>query len=89
MSFLTARYFGLKHYAKIYAVLYAVLAICSGVAPVAFATVFDRTASYDFSFYVASAVFAVGALILLSLGPYPRREQPAQFVQPAAQAVSQ
>jgi OFA family oxalate/formate antiporter-like MFS transporter len=74
MSFLTARYFGLKHYAKIYAVLYAVLAICSGVAPVAFATVFDRTASYDFGFYVASAVFAVGALILLSLGPYPRRE---------------
>jgi MFS family permease len=88
MSFLTARYFGLKHYAKIYAVLYAVLAICSGVAPVAFATVFDRTASYDVSFYVASAVFAVGALILLSLGPYPRREQPMQFVQPVAQAVS-
>lgn len=89
MSFLTARYFGLKHYAKIYAVLYAVLAICSGVAPVAFATVFDRTASYDFSFYVASAVFAVGALILLSLGPYPRREQPAQFVQPVERAVAQ
>jgi predicted MFS family arabinose efflux permease len=89
MSFLTARYFGLKHYAKIYAVLYAVLAICSGVAPVAFATVFDRTANYDISFYVASAVFAVGALILLSLGPYPRREPPAHFVQPVAQAVSQ
>jgi OFA family oxalate/formate antiporter-like MFS transporter len=83
MSFLAARYFGVKHYAKIYAVLYAVLAICSGAAPVAFATVFDRTANYDISFYVASVAFAIGALILLSLGPYPRREQRAPLAEPA------
>lgn len=43
MSYLTARYFGLKHYSKIYALLYGVLAVCSGAAPVAFATVFDHT----------------------------------------------
>lgn len=89
MAFLAARYFGLKHYAKIYAVLYAVLAICSGVAPVAFATVYDRTANYDISFYVASVAFCFGALILLALGAYPKRERPAPFVQPVAQAVSQ
>lgn len=89
MSFLAARYFGLKHYSKIYSVLYAVLAICSGVAPVAFATVFDRTANYDISFYVASVAFGFGALILLSLGPYPKREHPAPLVQPVAQALSQ
>jgi MFS family permease len=75
MSFLAARYFGLKHYAKIYSVLYAVLAICSGAAPVAFATVYDRTANYDIGFYVASVAFGFGALILLLLGPYPRRGQ--------------
>jgi MFS family permease len=77
MSFLTARYFGLKHYAKIYALLYGVLAICSGAAPVAFATVFDQTARYDISFYVASIGFGLGAFILLLLGPYPRRQASA------------
>ena len=38
MAFLAAKYFGLKHYAKIYSVLYATLAVCSGTAPMAFAT---------------------------------------------------
>ena len=77
MSYLTARYFGLKHYSKIYALLYGVLAICSGAAPVAFATVFDRTARYDIGFYVAAVGFGLGALILLLLGPYPRRDHAA------------
>ena len=71
MSFLAARYFGLKHYARIYALLYGALSICSGLAPMLFASVFDRTSRYDIGFYVASVLFAFGALILLLLGRYP------------------
>ena len=71
MSFLAARYFGLRHYAKIYAILYATLAVAGGMAPMLFARVFDRTASYDISFLVASGLFVAGAAMLLAMGRYP------------------
>ncbi len=71
MSFLTARYFGLLHYAQIYSVMYATLAVCSGTAPMLFAQVYDMTQSYDFGFLVASGLFAIGALMVLAMGPYP------------------
>lgn len=71
MSFLAARYFGLRHYGKIYSILYMSLAVCSGTAPMLFAKVYDVTFNYDFGFYVAAGLFAVGALIVLALGRYP------------------
>lgn len=72
MSFLAARYFGLPHYAKIYAVLYAALALASGIAPMLFARVFDVTGSYDLGFLLGMGAFALGAALLLTMGRYPR-----------------
>jgi predicted MFS family arabinose efflux permease len=72
MAFLAARYFGLRHYAKIYSVLYATLALCSGTAPMLFAAVFDLTESYDFGFAVATVLFLSSAAVILTLGRYPR-----------------
>ena len=72
LAFLAARYFGLRHYAKIYAILYAALAVCSGTAPMAFAAVFDLTASYDWSFAIASGLFVAASVIVLLLGRYPK-----------------
>lgn len=71
MAFFAARYFGLRHYAKIYSILYALLAFGSGTAPMLFARVFDVTASYDVSFYIAAGMFFLGAVILPLLGRYP------------------
>lgn len=72
MAFFAARYFGLAHYAKIYAILYAILAFGSGTAPFLFAMVFDRTASYEISFLIAAGLFLFGAVIVLALGRYPQ-----------------
>jgi MFS family permease len=71
MAFFAARYFGLRHYAKIYAILYAILAVAGGTAPMLFARVFDVTASYEISFLIATGLFLFGAVILLALGRYP------------------
>lgn len=71
MSFLAARYFGLLHYSKIYALLYAALALASGVAPMLFARIFDETGNYDIGFLIGAGLFATGALMLLALGRYP------------------
>jgi len=71
MAFLAARYFGLAHYAKIYSILYATLAVCSGTAPMIFASVYDATGSYDLGYSVAAALFIVSVLLRLLLGRYP------------------
>ncbi len=71
MSFLAARYFGMRHYGAIYALLYAALAVCSGTAPALFALVQDRSGSYDAAFAGAALLFVLSALIVLTLGRYP------------------
>ena len=75
MSFLAARYFGLRHYAKIYAVLYATLAVCSGTAPMLFARIYDVTASYDVGFVISAVLFALGGLLMLTMGAYPQPDR--------------
>ena len=72
MAFLAARYFGLAHYAKIYSILYATLAVCSGTAPMIFASVYDATGSYDLGYKVAAGLFMVSVVLILLLGRYPR-----------------
>lgn len=72
MAFFAARYFGLAHYAKIYSILYAILAVGSGTAPMLFARVFDLTSSYEISFMIAAGLFLFGAVIALALGRYPQ-----------------
>jgi predicted MFS family arabinose efflux permease len=72
MAFLAARYFGLAHYAKIYSILYATLAVCSGTAPMIFASVYDSTGSYDLGYSVAAALFLVSVVLILLLGRYPK-----------------
>ena len=72
MAFLAAKYFGLKHYAKIYSVLYATLAVCSGTAPMAFASVYDITGSYDTGFVAATILFLAASMMVLALGRYPK-----------------
>ena len=71
MAFLAAKYFGLLHYAKIYAILYAALALASGISPMLFATIFDVTGSYSIGFVFGACFFAAGALMVLALGKYP------------------
>lgn len=72
MSFFAARYFGIRHYARIYAVLYAILAVAGGSAPFLFSRVYDQTGSYRIGFFMAAGLFLVAAAILPALGRYPR-----------------
>ena len=76
MSYLASRYFGQKHYAQIYSILYMGLAICSGGAPLIFAGIYDATASYAVSFTIAMGLFALGAVVMLFMGNYPKAYEP-------------
>lgn len=71
VAFMSARYFGLKHYGRIYGVQYAVFGFASGIAPALFGSVYDRTGSYDAILLIAAVAFGVGALLMLTMGRYP------------------
>jgi MFS transporter, OFA family, oxalate/formate antiporter len=77
VAYLTARYFGIAHYGRLYGLQYAVFGFASGFSPFLFGRVFDATGSYQPMLYAAAGLFVVGALVLLTLGPYPHFEEPA------------
>lgn len=71
VAYLTARYFGLAHYGKLYGLQYAVFGLASGLAPFVFGRIFDVTRSYGLALSIAGVLFVTGALVLLTLGRYP------------------
>ncbi|WP_226638339.1 MFS transporter [Novosphingobium profundi] len=75
VAFMTARYFGLRHYGRIYGFLYAPFGIGSAISPMLYGYVRDTTGSYDLMLTVAIVLFAIGGAALLALGRYPGREQ--------------
>ena len=70
LAFLTSRYFGLAHFAKIYALLYTALAAGSAFAPTLFARA-AATGGLDAALGLTALLFAAGALLMPLLGRYP------------------
>ena len=71
VAFMTARYFGLRHYGKIYGSLYAPFGIGSSISPMLYGAVRDATGTYDIMLGAAIGLFGVGGALLLGLGRYP------------------
>ncbi len=72
MAFFVARYLGMKSYGSIYGTLYGCFALGAGTGPAVYGAAFDRTHSYHGVLAGSSLMFAVGAVLLLSLGRYRR-----------------
>ncbi|MBX9664287.1 MFS transporter [Novosphingobium sp.] len=77
LAFLTARYFGRARFSKLYALLYAGLAIGSATAPAMFSRLREVSGDYAASFLSSAGLFAVAGCILLLLGPYPSIPDPS------------
>ncbi len=71
IAYLAGRYFGMAHYGKIYGLLYMPFGIGSAISPAIYGAVRDATGSYDAMLAVAIGLFAVGAVLPLTLGRYP------------------
>jgi predicted MFS family arabinose efflux permease len=71
VAFLTARYFGLRNYGRLYGLQYAVFGFASGIAPAMFGRVHDLHGTYQPILYAAAVLFVLGAVLLLALGRYP------------------
>lgn len=72
IAFLSAKYFGLKHYGKIYGTLYMPFGLGSAISAPVYGAVFDNFGSYNPALWVAAVLFVAGGLLLLGIGPYPQ-----------------
>jgi MFS family permease len=68
LPYLTARYFGLKSYGRIYGWQFVMFYSGVGVGPVSFGWVFDRFGSYTLALLWGMPALAIGALAIASLG---------------------
>ena len=71
IAYLASRYFGLKHYSKIYSWLYAAFAIGAATAPALFGFGYDKLGNYNAVFSISAVLFMLGSVLLLFLGRYP------------------
>lgn len=67
VGYLTARYFGLRAYGRIYAVFYAVVLVGSSLSKVLYGLTVDLTGSYSVGLYGAAVLLAVSAAIFLGM----------------------
>jgi predicted MFS family arabinose efflux permease len=70
MAFFVARYFGMRSYTSVYALLYGFFALGSGFGPAIFGWSFDRNGSYTHILTVSFFVLIVSAAAFLTLGRY-------------------
>lgn len=73
IAYLCVKYFGMRHYGKLYAWQWASFTVASGVGPLLFGRSFDATGSYHSALIVGAAVILLGPLLLFTLGRYPER----------------
>jgi len=71
IAYLASRYFGMKAYGRTYGFLYMPFGIFSSLSATLYGGVRDQTGNYDQALWLAMGLFAVGGLILLTLGRYP------------------
>ncbi|WP_228242439.1 MFS transporter [Porphyrobacter sp. GA68] len=87
IAYLASRYFGMANYGKIYGMLYMPFGLGSAFSPVIYGWFRDTTGSYDGALTLAMGGFAVGALLLITLGRYPVFTEPDPGPEPVPKAV--
>lgn len=75
IGFLTARYYGLRSFGRIYGVLYGFLMAGTACSPIGFAIIKQQFGSYFPALIMASIIMAMAAILFLFLPSYSRRSQ--------------
>jgi MFS family permease len=72
VAYMTARYFGLRHYGKLYGILFSSVIAGAAVGPLMFGFGFDVAGSYAPILLISAALFFVGAISQVFLRQTPR-----------------
>lgn len=68
-AYFCARYFGRRHYGKIYGLLYTLYGVGAGLGPFIAGWMVGETRDYALALHAGSALFAVAAALILTLRP--------------------
>ena len=71
MAYVLVRYFGMRHYGKIYAWQWASFTVAAGVGPLLFGRIFDATGTYATALGAPAIAMLLAPLLLFTLGRYP------------------
>lgn len=74
VAYLAARYFGLRNYGMLFGTIAGLLSLGGGIGPTFAGLMFDRFGGYDQLVWALIPIFATGAVLVGSLGPYPEFE---------------
>ncbi|MGI9203356.1 MAG: MFS transporter [Woeseiaceae bacterium] len=72
MTFLTSRYFGIRHFGEIYGILFASLLIGTSLGPWLFGQSFDTSGSYVSMLWIAAAFTGIATVMCFWLPPYSK-----------------
>jgi predicted MFS family arabinose efflux permease len=76
LSYLTARYMGVRSYGAVYGTLFGLFAIGAGAGPSLIGLAFDRLGSYSQILMGCVVLLLLAAGLLLSMGRYPQQVEP-------------
>lgn len=71
-AYLVSRYFGVRHFGKIYAAQTVAIALGAATFSPLFGWIYDRFGSYDYAMLLAGGGYALCGLLILTLGRYPK-----------------
>ncbi len=74
-AFLTPRYCGMRHFGKIFGVVYIAIALGSGIGPVVAGAIHDSFGSYNPLIIAGIPITLMCGVMLMQLGPYPEYEK--------------
>jgi MFS family permease len=86
-AYLTARHFGLRNFGALFGLVAGVTLFANGVAPALSNHVYDVTRSYDLVLWALLPLFAIAAMLFVSMGRYPTLEGEPEVFPPLEQAV--
>lgn len=83
IAYLSARYFGLRHYGLVFGTVVGLLSFGAGIGPMFGAYMFDHYGNYENMLLVLAPVFVLSGVLIGSLGGYPALPTPDASAQPS------
>jgi MFS family permease len=74
IGYLTARYFGMTSYGRLYGLLYGSFVLGAGVSPLIIAWMQGLTGNYDLALFVCAGFVAIAVALFLCAPPFPRTQ---------------
>lgn len=71
LSYLVARYIGVRSYGVVYGTIFGLFSIGAGFGPTLLGHAFDRTGSYSQAMQICVLLLIIAACLLITLGRYP------------------